>query len=90
ATAKGEVFPARLNAIDGVTLKKLDIKTGDVANAIKAAIEKGDFRVVSTEKKAVKRNPWPPFATSTLQMDASRKLGFSAKHTMQVAQRLYE
>ncbi len=90
ATAKGEEFPARLNAIDGVTLKKLDIKTGDVANAIKAAIEKGDFRVVSTEKKAVKRNPWPPFATSTLQMDASRKLGFSAKHTMQVAQRLYE
>jgi DNA topoisomerase-1 len=90
ATAKGEEFAARLNAIDGVTLKKLDIKTGEHANAIKAAIEKGDFRVVSTEKKGVKRNPWPPFATSTLQMDASRKLGFSAKHTMQVAQRLYE
>ena len=90
ATAKGEEFPARLNGIDGVTLKKLDIKTGDQANAIKAAIEKGDFRVVSVEKKGVKRNPFPPFATSTLQMDASRKLGFSAKHTMQVAQRLYE
>ncbi|WP_072372060.1 type I DNA topoisomerase [Hyphomicrobium sp. NDB2Meth4] len=90
ATAKGEEFPARLNAINGTTLKKLDIKAGDEANAIKAAIEKGDFRVVSTDKKAVKRNPWPPFATSTLQMDASRKLGFSAKHTMQVAQRLYE
>ena len=90
ATAKGEEFPARLNAINGTTLKKLDIKTGDEANAIKAAIEKGDFRVVSTDKKAVKRNPWPPFATSMLQMDASRKLGFSAKHTMQVAQRLYE
>lgn len=90
ATAKGEEFPARLNAIDGTTLKKLDIKAGERANAIKAAIEKGDFRVVSTDKKGVKRNPWPPFATSTLQMDASRKLGFSAKHTMQVAQRLYE
>ncbi|CAN1722316.1 DNA topoisomerase 1 [Hyphomicrobium sp. 1Nfss2.1] len=90
ATAKGEEFPARLNAINGTTLKKLDIKAGDEANAIKAAIEKGDFRVVSTDKKAVKRNPWPPFATSTLQMDASRKLGFSAKQTMQVAQRLYE
>jgi len=90
ATAKGEEFAARLNAIDGTTLKKLDIKTGAVANAIKAAIEKGDFRVVSTEKKAVKRNPYPPFATSTLQMDASRKLGFTAKQTMQVAQRLYE
>jgi DNA topoisomerase I len=90
ATAKGEEFPARLNAIAGTTLKKLDIKTGEEAAAIKAAIEKGDFRVVSVEKKAVKRNPFAPFATSTLQMDASRKLGFSAKQTMQVAQRLYE
>ena len=90
ATAKGEDFPARLNAIAGTTLKKLDIKTGAEAEAIKAAIEKGDFRVVSVEKKAVKRNPFAPFATSTLQMDASRKLGFSAKQTMQVAQRLYE
>ncbi len=89
-TAKNEEFPARLNAIDGVTLKKLDIKNTTDAHAIKAAIEKGDFRVVSTDKKAVKRNPYAPFATSTLQMDASRKLGFSAKHTMQVAQRLYE
>jgi len=90
ATGKGEEFPARLNAIDGTTVKKLDIKTGDDANAIKTAIEKGDFRIVSVDKKAVKRNPYAPFATSTLQMDASRKLGFSAKQTMQVAQRLYE
>jgi DNA topoisomerase I len=90
ATGKAEEFPARLNAINGTTLKKLDIKTGEEANAIKAAIEKGEFRVVSVEKKAVKRNPYAPFATSTLQMDASRKLGFSAKQTMQVAQRLYE
>jgi DNA topoisomerase-1 len=89
-TGKGEEFPARLNAINGTTLKKLDIKTAEAANAIKAAIEKGEFRVVSAEKKAVKRNPFAPFATSTLQMDASRKLGFSAKQTMQVAQRLYE
>jgi len=90
ATGKGEEFPARLYAIDGTTLKKLDIKTGDEARAIKAAIEKGEFRVISVDKKAVKRNPFAPFATSTLQMDASRKLGFSAKQTMQVAQRLYE
>ncbi|MFA6141205.1 MAG: type I DNA topoisomerase, partial [Hyphomicrobium sp.] len=90
ATGKGEEFPARLNAIDGTTLKKLDIKTGEDANAIKAAIEKGEFRIVSVDKKGVKRNPYAPFATSTLQMDASRKLGFSAKQTMQVAQRLYE
>jgi len=90
ATGKGEEFPARLYAIDGTTLKKLDIKSGDEARAIKAAIEKGEFRVISVDKKAVKRNPFAPFATSTLQMDASRKLGFSAKQTMQVAQRLYE
>jgi DNA topoisomerase I len=90
ATHKGEEFPARLNAIDGRKLDKLDLKDEASATAIKAAIEKGDFKVVRVEKKAVKRNPFPPFATSTLQMDASRKLGFSAKQTMQLAQRLYE
>ncbi len=89
-TAKGEDFEARLNAIAGSTLKKLDIKDEASARAIKAAIEKGEFRVASVEKKAAKRNPYAPFATSTLQMDASRKLGFSAKQTMQIAQRLYE
>ena len=90
ATNAGEEFGARLSAIDGRRLDKLDIKDEASATAIKAAIEKGDFRVVRVEKKAVKRNPYPPFATSTLQMDASRKLGFSAKQTMQLAQRLYE
>jgi DNA topoisomerase-1 len=90
ATDKGEEFAARLNAIAGRKLDKLDIKDGATANAIKAAIEKGDFKVVRVEKKAVKRNPFAPFATSTLQMDASRKLGYSAKQTMQLAQRLYE
>src|SRR5690606_32351594 len=77
-------------AIAGEALKKLGIRDGDTASAIKAAIEKGEFRITRLEKKAVKRNPYAPFATSTLQMDASRKLGFSAKQTMQVAQRLYE
>ncbi len=90
ATEAGDEFPARLNAIDGTTLKKLDIKDEASAHAIKRAIEKGEFRVARLEKKAVKRNPFAPFQTSTLQMDASRKLGFSAKHTMQIAQRLYE
>ena len=90
ATGKNEEVHARLTAIAGSTLKKLDIKSEASAHAIKAAIEKGDFRVASVEKKAVKRNPYPPFTTSTLQMDASRKLGYSAKQTMQIAQRLYE
>ena len=90
ATPQGEEFAARLTAIEGTALKKLDLKEGASANAIKAAIEKGDFRVTSLEKKSAKRNPYPPFRTSTLQMDASRKFGFSAKQTMQIAQRLYE
>jgi DNA topoisomerase-1 len=89
-TKAGEDVRARLASVAGTALKKLDIKDEASATAIKAAIEKGAFRVVSVEKKAAKRNPYPPFATSTLQMDASRKLGFSAKQTMGVAQRLYE
>ena len=90
ATAKAEEFRARLTVIAGKKLDKLDIKDGATAHAIKAAIERGDFSITSVEKKPVKRNPYPPFATSTMQMDASRKLGFSAKQTMQTAQRLYE
>ncbi len=85
-----EEFRARLVSIAGTTLKKLDLKDEASAMAIKRAIEHGDFKVVSADKKPVKRNPYPPFTTSTLQMDASRKLGFSAKQTMQVAQKLYE
>ena len=90
ATIKGEEFRARLVSIAGTTLKKLDLKNEASATAIKAAIEGGDFKVASADKKPVKRNPYPPFTTSTLQMDASRKLGMSAKQTMQVAQKLYE
>ncbi len=90
ATTKNEEVKARLVAIAGRTLKKLDIDNEKDALAIKAAIEGGDFRVASVDKKGVKRNPYPPFTTSTLQQEASRKLGFSAKQTMQVAQRLYE
>src|SRR5262249_47961946 len=90
ATAKGEEFGARLAAIAGKKLDRLDIKDEASARAIKAAIEGGAFRVASVEKKAVRRNPAAPFTTSTLQQEASHKLGFSAKQTMNVAQRLYE
>ncbi|MCB1519545.1 MAG: type I DNA topoisomerase [Hyphomicrobiaceae bacterium] len=89
-TAKAEDVKARLTAIGGTTLKRLDIKDEATALAIKAAIENSEFVVRDVEKKATKRNPYAPFTTSTLQMDASRKLGFSAKQTMNVAQRLYE
>ncbi len=89
-TAKKEEFNARLTTIAGQRLEKLSLKEAGTSNAIKAAIEKGEFRIVSVDKKPTKRNPYPPFMTSSLQMDASRKLGFSAKQTMGVAQRLYE
>jgi DNA topoisomerase-1 len=87
---KSEEVRARLVAVGGTQLKKLDLKDGISANAIKAAIERGRFMVSAVEKKAVRRNPAAPFTTSTLQQEASRKLGFTAKRTMQVAQRLYE
>ncbi|MFT3730232.1 MAG: type I DNA topoisomerase [Hyphomicrobium sp.] len=90
STAKNEDVRARLVGIDGTALKKLDIKDEATATAIRKALLGQDFRVASIEKKATKRNPYAPFTTSTLQMDASRKLGFSAKQTMQIAQRLYE
>ncbi len=90
ATGAGDEVRARLTAIAGTQVKKLDIKDAASANAIKTAIEGGRFAVTSVDKKAVRRNPAAPFTTSTLQQEASRKLGFSAKQTMQVAQRLYE
>ncbi len=90
STAKNEDVRARLQAIGGKTLQRLDVKDAASANAIKAAVEGQMFAVASVDKKAVKRNPFPPFTTSTLQQDASSKLGFGAKQTMQVAQRLYE
>jgi DNA topoisomerase-1 len=90
ATAKGEELGARVTAIAGKKLDRLDIKDEASAHAIKAAIEGGAFKVTSVEKKAVRRNPAAPFTTSTMQQEASRKLGFSAKQTMNIAQRLYE
>ncbi len=89
-TAAGDPFSARLNAIDGKRLEKLSIGNEAAARAIETALKDGRFSVAKTESKPVKRNPYPPFTTSTLQQEASRKLGFSSKQTMQTAQRLYE
>lgn len=89
-TTKGDDVTARLVAIDGNKLQRLDLKDETTATGIKAAIEGGTYTIRSVDKKATKRNPFAPFTTSTLQQEASRKLGFSAKQTMQVAQRLYE
>jgi len=89
-TPDGKPFTAMLTHLEGEKLDKMAITNEHAAKRAVAAIEAGNFSVVSVEKKTVKRNPAPPFTTSTLQQEAARKLYFSAKKTMQVAQRLYE
>ena len=89
-TPKGAAFEANLASIDGKRLEKLGIGNAEAANAIHAAIKGQPFKVGSVESKPAKRHPFPPFRTSTLQQEASRKLGFSSSRTMQIAQRLYE
>lgn len=89
-TAKGEKLTANLTHLDGKKLGKMDLATEDDATRAKRAIEATAFSVAKVEKKQTKRNPAPPFTTSTLQQEASRKLGMSASRTMQVAQKLYE
>jgi len=83
-------FSARLVQLDGKKVEKLSLgNQGDADRAV-AAIKGQTFKVGSVEAKPVRRNPSPPFITSTLQQEASRKLGFNAKRTMQIAQGLYE
>jgi DNA topoisomerase-1 len=87
---KGQKFDARLNQYLGKKLDKMDLKNEADAEAARLAVDSGLFRVESVETKPVTRNPQPPFTTSTLQQEAARKLGFSASHTMRIAQGLYE
>ncbi len=86
----GTAFDARLVRFEGKKLDRLSIGTEGVAMRAKAAVEQGRFTVASVETKPAMRNPPPPFTTSTLQQEAARKLGFSASHTMRIAQALYE
>jgi DNA topoisomerase I len=90
ATPRGEEFEARLVGADGQKIQRLDIGTPAEAEAFKQALESAAFAVANVEAKPAKRNPPAPFTTSTLQQEASRKLGFAPAHTMRVAQRLYE
>jgi len=90
ATPRNDTFEARLIGADGKKIQRLDIGTGDEAHAFKRDLETAQFTVSSVEAKPAKRNPPPPFTTSTMQQEASRKLGFAPAHTMRVAQRLYE
>jgi DNA topoisomerase I len=87
---KGQKFEARLIRHLGAKLDKMDLKTEVQAETARLAVESGNFVIDSVETKPVTRNPQPPFTTSTLQQEAARKLGFSASHTMRVAQGLYE
>jgi DNA topoisomerase I len=89
-TPRNEKFEARLTAFDGKKLQKLDISTQAQADDVKKMLDGASFRALSVEAKPTKRNPGPPFTTSTLQQAASSRLGFAAVRTMQVAQRLYE
>jgi DNA topoisomerase-1 len=90
ATQRADTFVARLTAVDGKRLQKLDISSEAQASDIRTMLEGATFRALSVDAKPTKRNPGPPFTTSTLQQAASSRLGFSAVRTMQVAQRLYE
>ncbi len=86
----GTEFSARLVRFDGEKLERLTIGDEAMAMRARALDESAAFRVEEVEIKPTRRNPWPPFTTSTLQQEAARKLGFSASHTMRVAQNLYE
>jgi DNA topoisomerase-1 len=86
----GQPFDARLVKFDGKKLDRLSLGDQGSAFAAREAVEAARLSVVSVETKPATRNPPPPFTTSTLQQEAARKLGFSASHTMRIAQSLYE
>ena len=85
-----ENFSAKLFVLDNKKLAKMDLKSEDDANQALDKIKKSSFNISKIETKRVKRNPLAPFTTSTLQQEASNKLGFGASRTMRIAQKLYE
>ena len=89
-TQNNEEIVAGLVSIDGKKLNKLSIKNEEEAKKIKLELEKEEYKVSNIEKKETRRNPFAPFTTSTLQQEASKKLGFSTKKTMSLAQKLDE
>ncbi|MDP6289994.1 MAG: type I DNA topoisomerase, partial [Arenicellales bacterium] len=90
---KGDSFEAKLTHFEGTKLSQFDIGNEEHATRVRGAIEEasgGNLTVSTIERKKRRRHPAPPFTTSTLQQEASRKLGFGASRTMRVAQQLYE
>ena len=90
ATAPNGAFNARLVIHQGEKLKKFSLANEADAMAAKSAVETAQFTLSAVEAKPSRRNPPPPFTTSTLQQEAARKLGFNAQRTMRTAQSLYE
>lgn len=90
AKSDGASFSAKLHSLDGQKLDKFAINNEAQAETILADLQQAEFRIAQVEKKERKRNPAAPFTTSTLQQEANRKLGFSARKTMSTAQKLYE
>ena len=89
-TVRNDRFQAKLSHVAGKKLTKFDLANGTITDEVKRQVEQAVFTVGTIERKQAKRNPAPAFTTSTLQQEASRKLGFGAKKTMQIAQNLYE
>lgn len=89
-TPRGQEFEASLRVLGGKKLEKFDIETEVAAELAVQAVTSRDLAVDTVEAKPATRNPYPPFMTSTLQQEASRKFGFGARQTMSTAQRLYE
>lgn len=90
STPRGQEYTARLTVLGGKKLDKFDLSTATDAEMAVQAVTSRDLTVTSVEAKPASRNPYPPFMTSTLQQEASRKFGMGAKACMQAAQRLYE
>ncbi|MEE2995956.1 MAG: type I DNA topoisomerase [Pseudomonadota bacterium] len=89
-TGTGEKVPTRLTHLNGKKLNRYDIGDEEAAQVAVSEIERHDYRVKSVERKKISRRPAPPFTTSTMQQEASRKLSFGATRTMRSAQKLYE
>lgn len=90
ATPRGDEFDATMTVFGGKKLERFDIATEKEAMLAVSAIAARDLKVAAVAAKPASRNPWPPFMTSTLQQEASRKLGLGARACMSAAQRLYE
>ena len=90
ATPGGDEYDAQLVSLAGSKLERFDLPNAEKASMAVTAVASRDLFVTSVQAKPASRNPWPPFMTSTLQQEASRKLGMGAKACMSAAQRLYE